>query len=79
MAVDVKFFPLLAKRTTSRSETLTVPYADGMRPMDILRAEGFSDTDAEAILVLVNNTQADLDAPIADGDHLEFMIGISGG
>lgn len=54
MAVHVRFFPLLAKRTRSRQETLEVAFQPGLRPIDIIRAEGFSETDAEAIMVLVN-------------------------
>ena len=79
MAVYVKFFPLLAKRAASKQENLTVPYTEGMRPLDIIHAEGFGDIDAEAIMVLVNNSQAELDQPIHDDDRLEFMIAIAGG
>ncbi len=79
MAVSVKFFPLLAARAKSKRESLIISYSEGLRPIDIVLDEGFSETDAEAIMVLVNNTQADLDTPIKDGDSLEFMIGISGG
>ncbi len=79
MAVHVRFFPLLAKRTRSRQETLEVAFQPGLRPIDIIRAEGFSETDAEAIVVLVNERQAELDEPVQDGDRLEFMIAMSGG
>lgn len=79
MAVEVKFFPLLAKRAKSKSERVAVPYRDGLTPMDIIRDEGFSHIDAEAIMVLINDTQAELDVGVQDGDRLEFMIGISGG
>lgn len=79
MSVSVTFFPLLAKRAASGRDRLTVPYTDGLRPIDIIRGEGFSDTDAEAIMVLVNDSQAELDRPIKDGDRVEFMIAISGG
>ena len=79
MTVRVTFFPLLAKRAASRRESFEAPFSDGMRPIDLVREEGFSDTDAEAIMVLVNDTQVDLDTPIKDGDRLEFMIGIQGG
>jgi molybdopterin converting factor small subunit len=79
MAVHVRFFPLLAKRTRSRQETLEVAFQPGLRPIDIIRAEGFSETDAEAIMVLVNERQAELDEPVQDGDRLEFMIAMSGG
>lgn len=79
MAVSVKFFPLLAKRASSGRESFAVPYTEGLKPIDIVRDEGFSDTDTEAIMVLVNGAQVELDTPIKDGDALEFMIGISGG
>ncbi|MER3487996.1 MAG: hypothetical protein C4307_04360 [Chloroflexota bacterium] len=79
MAVHVRFFPLLAKRARSRQETLEVAFQPGLRPIDIIRAEGFTETDAEAIMVLVNNRQAELDEPVQDGDRLEFMIAMSGG
>ena len=79
MSLSVKLHPLLVKRAKSKQESLTVPYADGMRPMDIIRAEGFSETDAEAIMVLVNDAQAEMDTPVKDGDRVEFMVGIQGG
>lgn len=79
MSVSVTFFPLLARRASSKRERFTVPYSEGMRPLDIVRSEGFGEADAEAIMVLVNDTQAELDSPIEDGDRLEFMIAISGG
>lgn len=79
MAVHVRFFPLLARRARSRQETLDIAFQPGLRPIDIIRAEGFSDTDAEAIMVLVNDRQAELDAPVQDGDRLEFMVAMSGG
>ena len=79
MAVDVKLHPLLVKRARSRRESFTLPHADGIRPIDILRNEGFSETDAEAVMVLVNSAQVELDEPLKDGDRIEFMVGISGG
>lgn len=79
MAVAITMFPLLAKRTRSKQERQSLPYRAGLRPIDILHDEGFSDTDTEAIMVLVNDAQSDLEAEIADGDRLEFMIAIAGG
>ena len=79
MAVSVKLHPLLARRTTSKRESFTTPYTQGTRPLDILLDEGFSETDAEAVMVLLNDAQAELDAPLKDGDRIEFMVGISGG
>lgn len=79
MAVSVKFMPLLVKRTSSKRDAYTVPYAEGMRPADIIRAEGFAEHDAEAIMVLINSVQQDLDTALKDGDTVEFMVGIQGG
>lgn len=79
MAVTVTFFPLLAKRASSRQERLSVPYTAGMRPLDILFNEGFARVDTEAIMVIVNDGQTELETPIKDGDRLEFMIAIAGG
>jgi sulfur carrier protein ThiS len=79
VAVSISFFPLLAKRSRSRQERLTAEYHDGLRPKDILESEGFNETDMDAIMVVVNDAQAELDAPVRDGDRLEFMIAISGG
>jgi molybdopterin converting factor small subunit len=79
MAVSVKFMPLLAKRSQSKRESYTVPYTEGLQPATLIHDEGFAEHDAEAIMVLVNNAQADLDTPLHDGDTVEFMIGIQGG
>ncbi len=79
MSLQVKLHPLLVKRASSKQGELSVPFSDGMRPADIIRTEGFSDTDADAIMVLINDTQAEMDTPVNDGDRIEFMVGISGG
>lgn len=79
MAISVIFMPLLAKRAKSRAERLSVEFTAGLTPMDIALGEGFSTTDAEALMVLVNNTQAELDTGLKDGDQVELMVGIQGG
>jgi hypothetical protein len=79
MAVSVKFMPLLAKRVSSKRDAYTMPFTEGMQPADIIRAEGFAERDAEAIMVVINNVQAELDTALNDGDAVEFMIGIQGG
>lgn len=79
MVVSVQMMPLLAKRAKSKAERFSAEYEPGMHPHDILAAEGFSQIDMEAILVVVNGGQAELDAELADGDGVEFMIGIQGG
>lgn len=77
--VSVKLHPLLVKRARSKQERLEVPYEPGLRAVDVLLAEGFSEVDAEAVMVLRNDEQVDHDAQLADGDRVEFMVGIQGG
>lgn len=77
--IDIKVTALLAKRSTSRLEKLSITYTPGVTPAEIARREGFDGPDLEAILPIVNGRQVDLDAPLADGDALELQIGIAGG
>ncbi len=79
MAIRVRWFATLVPRSRSKQPETTVPWREGLTPRDVLRDEGFSDVDAEAIMAVVNDAQADLDAPLADGDRLEFMVSIQGG
>jgi len=79
MSVHVKWFATLAKRTKSKQPTTEVDYRDGLTPFDIFEAEGFSKVDAEAVVVLVNDAQSSMDAPLADGDRVEFLVSIQGG
>jgi molybdopterin converting factor small subunit len=77
--IAVKMMPILAKRSSSRQEQLAVEFAPGLTPGAVAEAEGFHGPDLEAILAIVNGTQVELDAPLADGDALELMVGIAGG
>lgn len=77
--VEVKLHPLLAKRAASRQETRSVSYRPGLTPLVLLTDEGFSEVDAEAVMVLRNDAQVDPDTALADGDRVEFMVGIQGG
>ncbi len=77
--VEVKLHPLLAKRAASRQETRSVSYRPGLTPLALLTDEGFSEVDAEAVMVLRNDAQVDPDTALADGDRVEFMVGIQGG
>jgi len=79
MAVRVRWFSTLVPRTRSKQAETSVPWREGLTPRHLLREEGFSDVDAEAIMAVVNDAQADLDTPLADGDRLEFMVSIQGG
>jgi sulfur carrier protein ThiS len=77
--IDVKLHPLLAKRATSREEARRVPYRAGLTPLQLLLDEGFSELDAEAVMVLRNDAQVEPDTALLDGDRVEFMVGIQGG
>lgn len=79
MAVQVRWFPTLVKRTRSKQSTTTVEWRQGLTPVEVFTAEGFSQADAEAVMVVVNDAQVDLDHALADGDTLEFMVSIQGG
>jgi sulfur carrier protein ThiS len=77
--LQVTLHPLLAKRATSKAERREVAYQPGLTPLAILLDEGFSELDAEAVMVLRNDTQIEPDTTLADGDRIEFMVGIQGG
>jgi sulfur carrier protein ThiS len=77
--VQVTMHPLLAKRAASRQETKSVEYRPGLTALALLMDEGFSELDAEAVMVLRDNVQIETDTPLADGDRVELMVGIQGG
>ncbi len=79
MAVQVKWFATLIKRTKSKQALTTVEWRSGLRPLDVFKAEGFNDADAEAVMVLINEAQADQHTALNDGDELEFLVSIQGG
>jgi sulfur carrier protein ThiS len=79
MAVYVKWFPTLVKRTKSKQERTEVAWRAGLTPHSIFRDEGFSDADAEAVMVIVNDAQAGAKDQLSDGDRVEFMVSIQGG
>jgi sulfur carrier protein ThiS len=79
MAVQVKWFPTLAKRTRSQQAQAELGWRPGLTPASIISEEGFSATDAEAIMAVVNGTQVKPDQPLQDGDRLEFLVSIQGG
>jgi sulfur carrier protein ThiS len=79
MTVHVKWFPTLVKRTRSKQDRTEVAWKEGLRPLDIFTAEGFTEADAESVMVVINDSQADNTAALNDGDRLEFMVSIQGG
>lgn len=79
MPVQVKWFPTLIKRTKSKQPMTTVDWRDGLTPGEIFRDEGFSAADAEAVMVVINSNQQDMETALKDGDELEFMVSIQGG
>lgn len=79
MAVQVKWFATLIKRTKSKQPMTEVPWQPGITPLSIFLAEGFNTADAESVMVIVNDAQSDLEHRLQDGDRLEFMVSIQGG
>lgn len=79
MSIRVRWFPTLVKRSNSRQAVMVVTWRDGLSPVTIFLDEGFQQVEADHVVAVVNGTQAAMDAPLADGDELEFLVGISGG
>ena len=79
MSVEVRWFATLIKRTRSRQAVTTVLWRDGLTPLAILLDEGISETDAEAVLPIIDSAQIELTTPLADGSRLELLVSISGG
>lgn len=79
MAIRVRWFPTLVRRTHSKQAETVVEWRAGMTPLDIFLGEGFSRVDAEAVLAIVNGAQARHDVPLSEGDAVEFMVSIQGG
>jgi len=79
VAIEVKWFPTLIKRTKSRQTITTVAWTAGLTPLAILLAEGVPAVDAEFVLSLVNDEQVEPDTVLQDGDRLEFLVSIAGG
>ena len=79
MAIQVKWFPTLIKRTHSKRATTEVAWRAGLTPLEVFKAEGFNEADAEAVMVIINDAQAEAKDTLNDGDRLEFMVSIQGG
>ncbi|GIW14493.1 MAG: hypothetical protein KatS3mg063_0346 [Tepidiforma sp.] len=79
MSIRVKWFPTLVKRTHSKQPETTVEWREGLTPLAIFTGEGFSEVDAEAVMVIVNDAQASMTTGLRDGDRVEFLVSIQGG
>ena len=79
MAVQVKWFATLVKRTKSKKPLTEVAWRDGLTPLAVFTDEGFSAADAEAVMVLINDEQAETGTALRDGDRIEFLVSIQGG
>ena len=79
MAVQVKWFATLVKRTKSKQPTTEVAHEPGLTPLKIFMDEGFNHADAESVMMLINDSQVDSDTAVQDGDRVEFMVSIQGG
>ena len=79
VTVHVKWFQTLVKRTKSNQERSEVDWRPGLTPHAIFIAEGFKDADLEAIMVVINDAQAQPTTSLSDNDRLEFLVSIQGG
>jgi len=77
--IQVKWFPTLVKRTKSKQERTEVAWRPGLSPHDVFLGEGFTETDAEFVMAVINDAQADMQTPLNEGDRLEFLVSIQGG
>jgi molybdopterin converting factor small subunit len=77
--IAVKWFPTLVKRSKSRQDRTEVAWRAGLTPLAIFHDEGFAQSDADFLMVVVNGTQVELETPLADGDRIEFLVNIQGG
>ncbi len=77
--IHVRLYSLLAERSLSGRDSYETLFRAGLRPIDLIHAEGFFGDEAEAIVVIVNDEHAAPDTPLRDGDHVELMIGMVGG
>ncbi len=79
MTVHVKWFATLVKRTRSKQAATEVEWRPGLTAREVFLGEGFNDADAESVLVLINDSQAEMGDVLKDGEQLEFMVSIQGG
>jgi sulfur carrier protein ThiS len=77
--IRVKLYNLLAERSLSGNEQYELPFEEGLRPVDIIRREGFRGEEEAAIVVLINDEQATRESALSDGDRVELMINMVGG
>jgi sulfur-carrier protein len=74
MHVKIKLFASLQK---GRFDTGELEFPDGTRIRDVLEIIGVS--ESEAALIFINNTHAELDSVLKDGDTLAFFPPVGGG
>jgi len=77
--IRVRLYNLLAERSLSGKDQYELPFEQGLRPVDIIRREGFRGEEEEAIVVLINDEQAARETSLSDGDRVELMINMVGG
>ncbi|MDE2746538.1 MAG: hypothetical protein OXI41_11230 [Chloroflexota bacterium] len=79
MAINVKLFMTLVPLSKSKKSNLTVDWFDGITAQHILEAEEFSEQDQEAIAVVINSVQAQVDDQLNDGDEVDLLVNLQGG
>ena len=79
MAISVKLFMTLVPLSKSKKSSLSVDWFDGITAQHILASEEFSEQDQEAIAVVINSVQAQVDDPLNDGDQVDLLVNLQGG
>jgi len=79
MAINVKLFMTLVPLSRSKQSNLSVDWFDGITAQHILESEEFSEQDQEAIAVVINSVQAQVDDPLHDGDEVDLLVNLQGG
>jgi molybdopterin converting factor small subunit len=75
--IYVRLFAHLPAASSSGSAEFQVEAREGLTVSDVVADAGIA---PEALyIIMVNNVRADLDAPLADGDHLALFPPVSGG
>lgn len=79
MTINVKLFMTLVPLSKSKKSSLSVDWFDGITAQHILESEEFSEQDQEAIAVVINSVQAQVDDPLNDGDEVDLLVNLQGG
>ncbi len=75
--IDVRLYAHLPAASSSGSAEFQVEAREGLTVRDVVAGAGIA--PEAVVIIMVNNTRTDLDAPLADGDRLALFPAVSGG